>query len=363
MKFGFRTKKKSAYKIVGEEVTDQPQLPSQASLNSQSPQASSSDTTSSPNSLTSAAASSSRASFSYRNFFASAGVSVPLVLGQLFMIAGAAVTCGTICSSLFGFSFDRIMYHCGPQDTYLGIFILAAVPVFWYAWFVQHKFLKWLLITPAVIAGGIFGSSFATGFWSPALGLLTALLLFVFHLSGSYFSTFKRNWPKSFSVSKWLAICYVPAAILLGWELSFLDLSQAVTQVSTESVATSFATIAFFCFMPALLTAMDSKSKKFASGFGLSAIGQSPALMTMLVYCLANSIMLAWASFAGTQSIADAYQWQSQLGMEPDFDSKTTIVDLTAKLLSSLTVFAVLFGSVWSGSFLGVTWNRWRNRD
>lgn len=378
MKFRFGEKQDKKVKIVGEKANDTPALPATAadaeaappdvaSTNELSDGAScregTSKTVSSGNAPPVTTATERQEG---RTILSALGAIISMVVvvpGQVFMVAGAAVSAGTLCSSLFGLSFDRVMYHCGPQDTYLGIFVLGAVPTFWYAWHVRNRLASFALIAVVAITGLFIFSSFGSGLVGAVIGLLSVLLLGVFHLAGNYFSTFKRNWPKSFSVTRWLSICYVPAALLLSYEFSVLDLSQSVSHVSTESVLTAAGIIAAFSFLPSFLTAVDCKSRQFASGFGLSAIGQSPVLITMLTYCVANAVMLIWVSLSGTASIADYYSWQAQLRMDPDFDKQTTYAEVLSKFLSSLAVWCVLFFSVWSGSALGVSWNRWRHHS
>lgn len=369
MKFRFGEKQDSKVKLVGEEANEAAALPAKSGEDEETAGLGASNGIS--DQVTKSAVSSGKSPTAvstqhepagFRSVLGAILTMLVVVPGQVFMVAGAAVSAGTLCSSLFGLSFERIMYHCGPQDSFLGIFVLAAVPTFWYAWHVRHTIARFALLSVVAIAGWFLFSSFGSGLVGAVIGLLSVLLLGVFHAAGKYFSSFKRNWPKSFSVTRWLSICYVPAALLLWYEFSVLDLSQTVSRVSTESVFTAAGIMAAFSFLPALLTAVDCKSRQFASGFGLSAIGQSPVLMTMLTYCVANAVMLVWISISGTASIADCYAWQAQLGMDPDFDKQTTYTEVLSKFLSSLAVWGVLLLSLWSGSALGVSWNRWRHR-
>lgn len=366
MKFRFGTNRESKVKIVSTDANDEQALPtSQVVSLSQSSTASSSPASSSSTSPGNQAPALSIQSKSESVWSLPAALISTLVVvpGQIFMVAGSAVSCGTLASSLFGLSFDRVTYHCGPQDSYTGIFVLAAVPLFWYAWHVRRRIAKFALLVVMLIAGFFLFGSFASGPSGLVIALISVLALSVFHFAGDYFSSLKRNWPKSFSVTRWLSICYVPAALLLWYEFSILDPSQTIDRVSSENVLTAAGIIATFSFLPALLTARDCKSRQFASGFGLSAIGQSPVLLTMLVYCITNAVMLIWLSLSGAASIADYYAWQAQSGMEPDFDRQTTYAEVLSKLLSSVAVWGILLFSVWSGSVLGVMWNRWRYHD
>lgn len=285
-----------------------------------------------------------------------------LICGQMFMISGAAVNCGTLCSSIFGLSFDRVMYHCGPQDTYVGVLILAAVPIFWYAWYARFARLAVLILLSALFIGVLALSGISLQFAVTAV--VTIALLCGFHFAGSFFASHKNKWPRKFSVTRWLSVCYFPAALLLAYEFFVLDLGQqAIDKVTTETVLAGAGIIAAFSFLPALLTAIDCRSRQFASGFGLSAIGQSPVVFSMLIYATTNALMLLWVTVSGTNAVADHFAWQTQIGMDPDFDHQTTYTEVLGKLLSSLLMCAILVGSIWSGSQLGVLWNRWRHRE
>ncbi len=289
-----------------------------------------------------------------------------LICGQVFMVSGAAVSCGTFSSGLGGLSFNRIMYHCGPQDTYLGIFVLAAVPVFWYAWYQgKARYAKFALLPIFGICTvvGLIPSFSAFGCPVVFVGLVSLLLLTLLHFAGVYSSSLKMNWPRKFSVTRWLSICYVPAALLLWYEFGILDMGETVDKVSTESMLTSAGIIAAFSLLPAFLTALDSRSRQFASGFGLSAIGQLPVLTTMLVYFIANAVMLTCVSLLGTTAVADYFSRQATVDFSPDFDTASTYMEVLSKCLSSLLIWAVLLLSVWGGSTLGVLLNRWRGRS
>ncbi|MBX9724517.1 MAG: hypothetical protein K2X81_24125, partial [Candidatus Obscuribacterales bacterium] len=57
-----------------------------------------------------------------------------IIAGQVCLVANAADFAGNISSLGLGQLYDRVMYHCGPQDTLLGAFIVVAFPLFWSAW-------------------------------------------------------------------------------------------------------------------------------------------------------------------------------------------------------------------------------------
>lgn len=288
---------------------------------------------------------------------------IVLVAGQIFMVAGTATAVGTIPSALLGLSFDRIMFHCGPQDSILPIFVMAAVPIYWYAWYVRGKVSQYFLVALAGIGALLWSMLSGGGTYEFVVTLASALLLSWFHASGNYFASFQKNWPAKFSVTKWLVVCYVPAILLLCYEFSILNPDTAITQVSSETVIVAAAIIAAFSFLPALLTALDCRSKQFASGFGLSAIGQSPVIFSVLLYCIMNAVMLLCVSLYGPAAVADFFARHCPPGMEPDFDAASTQFDVMCKFLSSLVVFLSLIGSVWGGSLLGVFWNRKRYKD
>jgi hypothetical protein len=289
---------------------------------------------------------------------------IVLVCGQVFMVAAVCTGIGTLCSGLFGFSFDRIMFHCGPQDTYFGVFVLLSVPVFWYAWYLSgRRFLKYALMALTCPAAFFLGSNLVPAGWPVfVLGLAGVLMLGLLHKAALFCRARKNDWPRQFSVTRWLTVSYVPAGLLLLYEFSILDLTATVNSVSSESLLTAAAIVAAFSFLPALLTAIDARSRQFASGFGLSVIGQLPVLAIVLFYCLANGLMFALCSTLGIPAVAEYFHASLPVGLEPDLDNITTVAELMAKFLTGCAIWFVLLLSIWSGSTIGTQFNRWRRR-
>lgn len=289
-----------------------------------------------------------------------------LVFAQIFMVAGAAVSSGTLASSAFGLSFDRVMYHCGPQDTYTGIFVLAAIPIFWCAWYLRkRKYARFLcLCSLGLLFAFLLGPVLTLkGAWTILASTVTFALFGLFQLGGTYFSSLKKNWPRSFSVTRLLLICYVPALAALAYEFSVLDLNSSIDKVSSENMLTCVGIIAAFAFLPAILTAIFSGARRFPSALGLSAIGQLPVLACTLLYLVGNGIMLACISVFGATALSDYFAANAGNLPTPDFDlSPNNYAEILAKFVSSLIVFAWLSGSIWIGSAVGVFFNRWRNK-
>jgi hypothetical protein len=259
------------------------------------------------------------------------------------------------------------MYHCGAQDTFMSGFILGAVPIFWSSWYL-HKRRIWKYILMGIFAIPV--SLMLSVLMAPNLvsglgvGIAVFALLFLMQMCGSHLASYQKNWPRRFSVSKLLLICYVPAIIVLGYELSNLDiLSGTADKVPDESMFGALGAIAAFSFLPALLNSIAVKTRRFGSGFGLSSIGQLPLLISAVLYCIANGIMLLCFNIFGATALAD-YFTRISGGLSTEFElMPSNTAELWSKLLCSLLVCGLVFASVWAGSFIGVLWNRWRRRE
>lgn len=289
-----------------------------------------------------------------------------LVLGQLFMVSDLAVGTGTIASALFGLSFDRVMYHCGAQDTFMSGFILGAIPIFWSSWYLhKRRILKYLFMCIfAIPVSWMLAVLLAPDLLSGAVvGILSFELLFLLQVCGSYLASFQKHWPRRFSVSKLLLFCYVPAIIVLAYEFSNLDLSGTVDKVPDEGVLAALGAIAAFSFLPALLNSIAVRTRRFASGFGLSSIGQLPLLFSAVLYCSANGVMLLCFNVFGASALEDYFTRISGAVLTTEFEIvPSNAAELGSKLLCSLLVCALVFASIWAGSFVGVMFNRWRCR-
>jgi hypothetical protein len=285
-----------------------------------------------------------------------------LSAGQVFMVAAAACTCGTLSSVLFGQSYDRVMYHCGPQDTITGILALIAIPFFWTGWFLhKHKYLKPLLLILVGAPVACFLGTVVLGLPALLIGLFSFLCLTGFLYAGSYISSFKNNWPRKFKPTLFLSIAYISAVFLLAYEFVQLDLSNVVEHVPPSSLFYSAATIAGFALLPAFLTALASGTKRFGSAVGLAVIGQMPVLTLVLIYCLANAIMAAAAGLFGTAALAEYFARTAPGTLSPDFDlAATNQSELLSKLLSSAVVGVSILLSLLAGSTLGLAFNRRR---
>lgn len=284
-----------------------------------------------------------------------------LVGGQVFMVAVAACTTGSLASCIFGQSYDRVMYHSGPQDSILGFFILGAIPFFWIGWyFSKPKVLKPALLT---VIGGLISyltiAAFA-GVTGIIAGLSSFLLLALFLYGGSYFVQLRNNWPRRFSVTGWLPFFYLPAIALFAYEFSQLDLDPlAIDKAEPGTLFAGMALLSGFLILPSFLNAVSSGTRRCASAFGLAMIGQSPVLMSLLLYTVLNGIMLAAFSLAGGNVLHDYFAASSPPSLDPDFDLKASSqAELVYKLLCSAMVLAVSFIAVYLGSVSGVVWNR-----
>lgn len=289
-----------------------------------------------------------------------------LILGQLFMVSDIAVSTGTIASSIFGFSFDRIMYHCGAQDTFMSGFILGVLPVFWSSWYLYKRpVLRYLAMCIfGIPVSWMLAILLAPGMVAQVLvACVSFAALFFIQMAGSYLASFQKTWPRSFSVSKLLLFCYIPAIIFLGYEFSNIDLTGTVDKVPDEGVAAALGAIAAFSFLPALLNSIAVRTRRFASGLGLSSIGQLPVLISVVVYCIANGVMLFCYNIFGATAVADYFTRISGGVLTTEFElMPNNSAELWSKLLCSVLVGALVFVSVWAGSFLGVLWNRWRRK-
>lgn len=280
-----------------------------------------------------------------------------LVLGQVFMVSASAVATGKVAESLFGLKYESVMYLCGPQDTYLGIFIFAALPIFWTAWYLKkRRFLKYIafctfgLLIGYSIGGAIF--PFSAGL-QLGVSALTLVLSCLFHLSGSFLSAFRAYWPRSFSVSKSLLLCYIPAIVVFAYE--FRDLQKPLN----ESVFVSVLLIAAFALLPAFLTGRSSGTKRYGSALGLAMIGQLPLLGSMLIYCIGNAVMLGSVYVFGGEAVGKFFEEMARGVFPPDFVfTSTSIAELYGKLASSLIVLGSLVASVCGGSYLAVLANQ-----
>ena len=287
------------------------------------------------------------------SFFGTAMTAILLVVGQVFMVSAMAVATGKVASDWFGQSFDRVMYHSGPQDTFLGIFIFAALPIFWTAWFLrERRFLKYIsFCTLGFLVAYLVGGALLplSGTMQVAVSATTLLLLAIFHLSGSFFSSFRAYWPRTFSVSKWLLIFYIPAIAIFMYE--WTDMSR----LENESVFISVFLIAAFSFWPAFRTGRSSGTRNYGSALGLAAIGQMPLLFCSLIYCLANAIMLVSFHTLGGEALSDFFAVMAGGMFPPDFDlASTSAAEIMFKFVSSLIVFGSLCASVCGGSYLAV---------
>ena len=288
-----------------------------------------------------------------------------LVLGQFFMIADIAVSTGTIASALFGLSYDRIMYHCGAQDTFLSGFIFGVMPIFWSSWFLyKRRVLRYVVMAIfALPVAVMMALLLAPGLLSAiVVALLTLAALFLVQLAGSYFASFQLKWPRRFTVTRLLLASYIPAIIVLAYEFINLDLNASVETVNYESMGSALGAFAAFSFLPSLLNSIAVGSRRFASGFGLASIGQFPVLMSAVLYTFANAVMLISFHAFGSVALQEYFARMSR-GMPTEFELNSgNAAELWAKLLCSLLVCAIVFLSVVCGSFLGVAWNRFRRR-
>jgi len=261
------------------------------------------------------------------------------------------------------------MFNCGPQDSFLGVFALAAVPIFWWAWYLRHRrLLKYFCY---VEVGGtlayLLSASVApvSVLAQCALSLVTLVLLSLYHLSGSLLSRFQQHWPRSFSVSKWLLISYIPAIILFSLEFLGLDFStnSVGSRVSLWSMCETLSLLFAFCWLPALLTGLNSKTKRIQSAFGLGIIGQLPVLLSSFIFCASSAIMLLALATIGGESVAHFFSRIAPPGMEPDFIfTSNSMFQLTAKLSSSFLFFVATLAGISTGSCLAVYFNRRRSR-
>ncbi len=301
---------------------------------------------------------------SFLSFLGSGTAALILLAGQLFMVAAASVSSGVLASAVFGQSYDRVLYHCGPQDTYMAVFAFAALSIYWNAWyFHKRRILKYLAFVVVGLPAMLLSGSLLPGplELQVVLAFLSYGLLYIFQIAGSYFASFKVNWPRTFSVTRCLLLAYIPAIAVLAWEFAGTDFSETIDKVSLEQMLSSVGIISAFAFLPAFLTALMAKTKQSASAIGLAAIGQAPFIASMAVYALANLIMLACFFIFGGQSLAAYFAGTGGPYLNPDFDFvPTSFTELISKFVSSLLIFLTLSAGIVGGGAVGAFCNRRR---
>ena len=286
--------------------------------------------------------------------------SVVLSIGQIFMVAAAACAAGSVATCIFGQSYERVMYHCGPQDTIIGVFAIVAIPFFWLGWHLQrHKYIKLAILLAVGPVLAILLASVVSGLAAIFIAGCIMCSLAAYIYSGSFVSTFKTKLPRVFKPTFWLSLCYLSAILLLTYEFIELNLVSDTGKIDASSLTYAGGTLLAFSFLPALLTVFQSSTRRVASAIGLALIGQWPLLLTVALYCIANAIMLLCAQVFGCTALADYFANTAPGGMTPDFDlAPTNQAELIWKLLSSGAVFGALLISTVSGSLCGVVWNR-----
>ncbi len=291
-----------------------------------------------------------------------------LTVGQIYMIVAIAVGSAELASSLWKVPLQEVMFNCGPQDSFMGVFVLAATPIFWWAWYLRRRrLLKYLCY--AVLGGTLaylLSASLASisVFAQFTLALVTFVLLSIYHLSGSFLSRFQQYWPRSFSVSKWLLISYIPAMILFSLEFQGLDFSadSVGTKVSLWGMFETLGLLIAFCWLPAFLTGLNSRTKRIASALGLSVIGQLPVLLSSFIYCASSVAMLLALATIGGERLSQFFSQIAPPGMEPDFIfTANSMYLLIVKLISSFSLFVAAFSGISAGSCLAVYFNRRRS--
>lgn len=295
---------------------------------------------------------------------------VILSTGQTYMMIAMAVGSAEMAASCWNLSFQQVLFNCGPQDSFMGVFILAAMPIFWWAWYFQRRrVLKYLCF---VLLGGpiafLLSSSLASvsSVAQVTIAAATLILLGFYHLSGSFFSRFRPCWPRSFSVTKWLLIAYVPAIILFTLEFVGLDFqaNRVEEKVQVGSMYETMGLIIAFCWLPALLTGLNSKTKRLQSALGLCLLGQLPVLFSSIIYSLGSLAMLIAFATMGGESLSRFFGQIAPPGMEPDFIfTAESFTQLLAKFVSSLVFFLGAVGGIAGGSWLAVFFNRRKNSE
>ncbi len=300
-------------------------------------------------------------SFSLSSFLKMNATALCIITGQIFLISNSADFCGNLAALWFGQSYERVMYHCGPQDTLCGVFTVVAFPMFWSGWcYPKRRFLKLFFLLAIALPVSIllaFNLSAAVGV---LFGLLSMGLFAFLQYAGTQLASFRKSLPRKFSATKWAAICFIPAGLMFLKEFAEVDPNGTVADHPEPlSLLMNVGIIAACVFLPCFLTSVFSGTRRFASALGLTSVVQVPVLLSVWLYCLCNVAMLCAASFFGAQALADYFAKNGPAVLNPDFDlSPNNFTELSAKLISSLMVFAAMTFSVWAGTALGVLWNR-----
>ncbi len=286
--------------------------------------------------------------------------SAVLSIGQIFMVAASACAAGSVAACLFGQSYERVMYHCGPQDTIVGVFAIGAIPFFWLGWHLKrHKFIKLAILLAIGPVLAILLASVVTGLAALFIAGFIMCSLAAYLYSGAFISSFKTKLPRVFKPTFWLSLCYLSAILLLTYEFIELNLVSDVGKIDSSSLSYAGGTLLAFAFLPALLTVFQASTKRISSAIGLAIIGQWPLLLTVGLYCLSNAIMLLCAQIFGCSALAEYFANTAPGGMTPDFDlASSNQTELIWKFLSSCGIFVALIISTLSGSLCGVVWNR-----